>query len=146
MDHSGISFALKVLLAMLFLYGLGIVARRLNHAIIGFIILSIVLSFLNILIFPQNNEFFYQTLLDYWMTCMPLAVYLWVLVDYDILLRKLVSISTFIAIIAVLLILYMVLVKGVLFNNGPIFNGLFLLLPASLSCSYVGFHSKQKEN
>lgn len=111
-----VSDILKLMLGVVFLSGIKIILKRLNLRVIMFIILSTIVVFLNFLFFPDNNKYFISFVVYFYVTILPLYVYISLINDYSYLLDSMTKMSFLISVIAIVVFVLSHVAFGISFN------------------------------
>lgn len=90
----------KGVILILIVYSLNSFISRIDYKIVFSIIITMLVICFQLLLFPQNNAYFNQTLNVFFTTCLPAFLFILALRDYDLLLKKLVRCSYFIGIVS----------------------------------------------
>jgi len=125
------SLVLKVILGFFFAMNLPIIFRHFDIKIIFFVVLSCVITLFQFLLFPSLNIFFKNTALSFWTLCFLPSICIYLIDDYNVLMKKLEKSSTIITLI--FLVFIILKISGVIqtgFDNYSMGLGYSCLIPA----------------
>ena len=93
------SLIIKFVIGVLFLLRINIVLRRINRQVIVFLVCVIGCTLGGLLLFPENNKYFVNTIATFISSCLPTYIMLSILRDYDILLNQLCKTSKILGVV-----------------------------------------------